>query len=318
VPANGKSQLLRVRRNTKEAEKIIKELFPSAHSRGLALSLLAEAIHTAARVAPASWGVSLFSARLCLNVGRGAVLQFYPNEIVFIVTGRLLEAIPQKKRELFRYNHTYSFVPDAIEGILAADKLDSYAAFRSAHMNLIERASQNRKICFWPNAHSPSVIEFLKSAGQEVPSPEYSGVIDDASTSRTRILDIDEADHITTEGRRILKNHIVIERRPALIRRKKEMALRKTERLSCEVCGFDFEEKYGSVGHAFAEVHHLKPLSSSQKARTVQLSDLAIVCSNCHRMLHRGSPVFGLIELRERIQNAAQQGAPGDAKKRRA
>ncbi len=318
MPASEKSQLLRIRQSSKEAEKILKELFPHAQSRSLALTILVEAIHTAARVAPASWGVSLFPARLCFNVGRGAVLQFYPNEIVFIVTGRLLEGIPQRKRALFRYNHTYSFVPDAIEGRLATDKLESYAAFRNAHTNLIERAAQNRKICFWPNAHSPSVIEFLESAGHEVSLPEYSGVIDDVDTNRARILDIDEADHITTEGRRLLKSHIVIERRPALIRRKKETAMRASQRLACEICGFDFEEKYGSVGHAFAEVHHLKPLASSKKVRTVQLSDLAIVCSNCHRMLHRGNPVFTLSELRERIHNAAQQGAPGDAKKRRA
>lgn len=318
MQASVKSDLLRVRRSSQEAENIIKELYPNTRSRTLALKILADAILTAARVAPASWGISLFPARLCFNVGRGAALQFYPNEIVFIVTGLLLKAIPQKKRALFHYNHTYSFVPDAIEGILAADKFDSYTAFRNAHMNLIERAAQNRKICFWPNAHSPSVVEFLERAGHTVPSPEYSGVIDEAGTSKSGILDIDEADHITTEGRRILKNHIVIERRPALIRRKKEMTMRTSQGLSCEICGFDFEEKYGSVGHAFAEVHHLKPLSSSQKARAVSLSDLAIVCSNCHRMLHRGNPVFSLIELRERIHNAAQQGAPGDAKRRRA
>lgn len=315
---SGKSQLLSSRRNTHEAGKILKTLFPNSSTRDHAIRILVGAIQTAARVAPASWGVSLFSARLCLNVGRGAVLQFFPNEIVFIVTGRLLEGIPRRKRSAFRYSHTYSFVPDAIEGVLSEDHIEKYDVFRSAHFNLIERAAQNRKICFWPKAHSPSVIKFLQNLGYNLPSPEYADVIDEAPVRQSKVLDLDEADRITTEGRRILRNHIVIGRRPALIRRKKEAAMRTSQRLSCEICGFDFEERYGSVGHAFAEVHHLKPLGSSLQARSVNLSDLAVVCSNCHRMLHRGDPVFSIKELRDRIQAAVQQGDTSDVKKRRA
>jgi 5-methylcytosine-specific restriction protein A len=60
-------------------------------------------------------------------------------------------------------------------------------------------------------------------------------------------------------------------------------------KLFCEVkqCGFDFEARYGSVGAGFAEVHHLRPLSTTG-ATSTRLSDLAVLCSNCHRMVHRG------------------------------
>lgn len=69
-------------------------------------------------------------------------------------------------------------------------------------------------------------------------------------------------------------------------------ALRENkDRLICEVprCGFDFHEKYGELGVGFAEVHHKKPLSEApRKGMVVKLADLAIVCANCHRMIHAG------------------------------
>lgn len=71
--------------------------------------------------------------------------------------------------------------------------------------------------------------------------------------------------------------------------------------LICEVpnCGFDFKERYGALGEGYAQVHHLDPLSRSPKeGRPVRLDDLALVCANCHAMIHlRGEcrPLKGLI-----------------------
>jgi len=60
-------------------------------------------------------------------------------------------------------------------------------------------------------------------------------------------------------------------------------------RLRCEVpgCGFDFRERYGSLGHEYAHVHHLYPLSAAGGSRPTRLNDLVIVCANCHAMIHR-------------------------------
>lgn len=72
-------------------------------------------------------------------------------------------------------------------------------------------------------------------------------------------------------------------------------------RLVCEVenCGFDFKERYGPLGEGYAQVHHLAPLSNSPLGgRTVKLKDFAIVCANCHVMIHVGGecrPLKGLI-----------------------
>jgi 5-methylcytosine-specific restriction protein A len=59
--------------------------------------------------------------------------------------------------------------------------------------------------------------------------------------------------------------------------------------LSCEVCAFDFARTYGKLGEGFIEAHHILPLAEAGTA-TTKPADLALVCSNCHRMLHRAKP----------------------------
>jgi 5-methylcytosine-specific restriction protein A len=76
-------------------------------------------------------------------------------------------------------------------------------------------------------------------------------------------------------------------------------------RLRCEVpgCGFCFEEVYGNVGEKFAHVHHLNALSGGDEEVQTTLEDLAIVCANCHAMIHRNNecrPLNGLVVRRRR------------------
>jgi len=55
----------------------------------------------------------------------------------------------------------------------------------------------------------------------------------------------------------------------------------------CKVCGFRFEDCYGKLGNEFAEAHHLVPLSRLREKVRTSIDDIATVCANCHRMLHR-------------------------------
>lgn len=86
-----------------------------------------------------------------------------------------------------------------------------------------------------------------------------------------------------------LRVHLLAERNQKLARRAK-----KIHGYSCQVCGFNFENVYGELGHEFIEAHHLTPFSKLPEDKIVNLSplsDFAVVCSNCHRMLHRkGAP----------------------------
>ena len=70
-----------------------------------------------------------------------------------------------------------------------------------------------------------------------------------------------------------------------------EHAKRNAGRLPCEVpnCCFDFEATYGDLGRQFAHVHHLKPLAEADAdGYMTTLADMAVVCANCHAMIHRG------------------------------
>ena len=100
-----------------------------------------------------------------------------------------------------------------------------------------------------------------------------------------------------------------------VIHRARERALRDAKldqarsrstdgRLRCEVpgCGFDFEAVYGSIGLGFAHVHHLKHLADSDNPSMTRLADLAVVCANCHAMIHRGGECRPLSGLVARVQ----------------
>lgn len=101
------------------------------------------------------------------------------------------------------------------------------------------------------------------------------------------------------EGQPILRLHLSRERNSKIVEQKKKLVRSLTGKLECEICSMDFEGIYGELGHGFAECHHKKPLSLRDKNEETELNDLAIVCSNCHRMLHRKHPWLTLDELRE-------------------
>ena len=100
------------------------------------------------------------------------------------------------------------------------------------------------------------------------------------------------------EGRRRLILHHRIERSRQLVQRKKASVLQHTGRLACECCGFDFATTYGPAGVGFCECHHVQPLHTLQQETISTLDDLAIVCANCHRMLHN-IPDCSLHQLRQ-------------------
>jgi 5-methylcytosine-specific restriction protein A len=106
------------------------------------------------------------------------------------------------------------------------------------------------------------------------------------------------------EGRVLTRIHQARERNAALIKKKKVDVLSKTGRLACEVCKFDFQQMYGEHGLGFAECHHLKPISKLMPGEKTRMSDLAIVCANCHRMLHRGSDWPSVSELKSLLKKS--------------
>jgi len=113
---------------------------------------------------------------------------------------------------------------------------------------------------------------------------------------------VEEAEYDAPEGRVLYRVHRSRERNAALVRRRKQLALEKDGRLACEVCGFDFSERYGALGDGFIECHHTIPVSQLKPGDRTRLQDLALVCANCHRMLHRGGEKLTSDALRGRLQ----------------
>lgn len=107
-----------------------------------------------------------------------------------------------------------------------------------------------------------------------------------------------EAEDEFSEGQILTRLHQARERnRRAVVMKKKEV-LQETGSLACEVCGFDFESTYGAIGKGYAECHHLLPFTELPNSKTTKLKDLAILCSNCHRMIHRARPQMPIKEFR--------------------
>jgi 5-methylcytosine-specific restriction protein A len=104
------------------------------------------------------------------------------------------------------------------------------------------------------------------------------------------------------EGRVLTRLHKLRERSPTLARKKKEAVLAKQGALRCEVCEFDFHATYGKLGEGFAECHHKVPISSYEITTKTTLADLHVVCSNCHRMLHKGERWPSVEELRSSLK----------------
>lgn len=97
------------------------------------------------------------------------------------------------------------------------------------------------------------------------------------------------------DGIRKLTTHIRYERNP----KNREAAI-KLQGHKCKICGFDFDEVYGSeLAREFIEVHHIRQVSEGEMVID-PAKDLIVVCSNCHRMLHRKkSGNISIEDLRE-------------------
>ena len=113
----------------------------------------------------------------------------------------------------------------------------------------------------------------------------------------------DDEEFEAEEGRVLTRVHFSRERNRKLVEQKKAAALKKDGKLSCEVCSFDFEALYGTRGRGFIEVHHVKPVHTMKPGDKTRLEDLALLCSNCHRMVHAKRPWLDLERLRKLLHS---------------
>lgn len=94
-----------------------------------------------------------------------------------------------------------------------------------------------------------------------------------------------EEDFEFTEGRAVTEAHKRIERNKS-IRKKLLKKRRDDEKLHCEICkctGLNLDE---TIRESIFEAHHTLPIAQTGEVKT-KLSDMALICANCHRLVHR-------------------------------
>lgn len=121
------------------------------------------------------------------------------------------------------------------------------------------------------------------------------GGTDSADTVMLQGID-EESEDLTIVERRKYVRHMKIERNT------KAVALaKKVHGTRCQGCGVDFSWIYGVTGSGYIEAHHLKPLHTLEEGASVKMNvaeDFAVLCSNCHSMVHRSKPMLTLNQLR--------------------
>lgn len=104
------------------------------------------------------------------------------------------------------------------------------------------------------------------------------------------------------EGRKTYVRHLQRERNKKVVEQAKEAYQSKNGKLMCQICGFDFEKTYGKRGKDFIEAHHLKPISELKSGSGTKVEDILLLCSNCHRMIHRQKPWLTTDELKKIVK----------------
>ncbi|WP_186304516.1 HNH endonuclease [Kocuria palustris] len=123
--------------------------------------------------------------------------------------------------------------------------------------------------------------------------------------NREKIADPDLGVTVS-EGGVLEKAHLARER-DRVMRESKIKAVRAAGgEIACEVCGFHFGRFYGARGDGYIEVHHRVPLHVSGPTAT-SLADLALLCSNCHRMIHRGTPWLTVEQLADIVEGSVRR-----------
>ena len=110
-----------------------------------------------------------------------------------------------------------------------------------------------------------------------------------------------DVDLSAIEGTPQLFFHVRRERDPALRKAKIAAILNANGQLRCESCGLVTSEAFPGLTEDILEVHHRVALSASECAVINSVDDLALLCPNCHRAIHRTKPMMTVKYFRSEV-----------------
>lgn len=129
------------------------------------------------------------------------------------------------------------------------------------------------------------------------------------SLTETERLSVEDDEDTFVEGRIATRTHKARERNPKL--RQKLLRKRGVENLCCEICGQTHAHLGNELRDSVFEAHHLIPVSTAGERKT-SIQDMALLCANCHRLLHRAiSRERRWVDLAEVRQMLAARGGTG-------
>jgi len=129
--------------------------------------------------------------------------------------------------------------------------------------------------------------------------------VDISASSQTAREKLDRNEEFV-EAKRRSKEREFFARNPNLARAAKELY-----GYLCMGCGFDFRRAYGEE---YIECHHMNPLAERASYKEIEelvtsVSDVCVLCANCHRMIHRKKKVLTIGELKEEVRVSYSYGA---------
>lgn len=179
----------------------------------------------------------------------------------------------------------------------------SGVSMKLSNFQRLDPAFQERGAKGLPNGAQGDVEVWEEFSGDRVRlravAQAIRTVLDQAPDIAARNEDSEDAE--ASEGAILTRLHHYRERDRGLVDKRKAQELKRNGRLACEACEFEFGAAYGARGAAYIEAHHTRPLETLEPGARTKVSDLALLCANCHRMVHAKRPWLSVAELRALI-----------------
>lgn len=241
----------------------------------------------------ALWGYEDFHA-----IGRGIFTPSNQNRIILFVTEKQQPSLTQYDN---RFDGEFLWM-DGEEGHRNDGRLAD--SLQSDEVHLFYRSQNRLPFTYYGQVFlveseikkdSPS--RFLFSVSEELPK-QVDWVIDDYNPEN---FDGEK------EGLKKLRIHVTYERS-----KKNRDAAIEIHGTICKACGFDFNAFYGQdLARSYIEIHHTTSITELEGKKIDPRLDLVPLCSNCHRMAHRGKgSILTVEEIQEHIEK--QKATLGD------
>ncbi len=195
------------------------------------------------------------------------------------------------------------------------DRLDAIAEDSNA---IEELRGSNRKLAEAIEAHAAEVEKCLNTrkirrlADRMIKLKSRRFGLTNSGSAK-KLIEIEakppvEAEEIGgKEGRLLTRLHVYRERDRQLVQwARNYYRHQRGGKLVCEACGCVPVEVYGPAGESCMEVHHKIPIEQLQPDSVTVVTELAMVCASCHRIIHSQKPCLMINEVRDLLTTAVR------------